>query len=73
MKIKFNPDLGYQHDAINAIIGIFEGQEVRQANFSVPTIPLTPLLQLASPQDDLGIGNKLERLDEELLESVQKI
>ena len=73
MEIKFNPDLDYQHDAIRSITGIFEGQEVRQSNFSVPNMPLTPLLQMAKPLDDLGIGNKLELLDDELLENVKNI
>jgi type III restriction enzyme len=35
MKIKFNPDLGHQIDAINAVVGVFEGQESFQSNFSV--------------------------------------
>jgi len=35
MKIKFNPDLTHQKDAINAVVGVFEGQETFQSNFSV--------------------------------------
>ncbi len=73
MEIKFNPDLDYQQDAINSITGIFAGQEVRQANFSVPSMPSTPLLQMSNPQNDLGIGNKLELLDDELLENIKAI
>ncbi len=73
MEIKFNPDLAYQHDAIDSVTSIFEGQETRQSNFSVPNMPLTPLLQMAKPQDDLGIGNKLELLDDELLENIKGI
>jgi len=69
MEIKFNPDLDYQQDAIQAITGIFEGQEIRQTNFSVPTI--SPQMQMFD--SGLGVGNKLERLDDELLENVQDI
>ncbi len=72
MKIKFNPDLEYQHDAINAILGVFEGQEARQTNFSVPTIKQAQM-EMLSEQSDLGIGNKKELLDDEILANVQKV
>ncbi len=72
MKFKFNPDLDYQKDAVNAILGIFEGQEIRQVNFSVPTINSDKQLDLFKTQSDLGIGNKLELLEDELLENVCK-
>jgi len=72
MKIKFNPDLEYQHDAINSVLGIFEGQEVRQTNFSVPTIKQAQM-DMLSEQSDLGIGNKKELLDDEILANVQKV
>ena len=35
MKIKFDSALVYQHDAINAIVDIFQGQEKCEANFTV--------------------------------------
>ena len=35
MKIQFNPDLDYQREAIDAVVGIFEGQEICQTNFTV--------------------------------------
>jgi len=72
MKIQFNPDLQYQQDAINAVLGVFEGQEARQANFSVPTIKQAQMEMLAE-QSDLGIGNKKELLDDEILANVQKV
>lgn len=68
MKLKFNPDLDYQKDAVNSVLGVFEGQKVRQANFSVPTN-----FDLFKTQSDLGIGNKLELLDDELLENVRRM
>jgi len=72
MKLKFNSDLDYQKDAVNSILGIFEGQEVRQINFSVPAINNDKELDLFRTQSDLGIGNKLELLEDELLENVCK-
>ncbi|MCP3940002.1 MAG: DEAD/DEAH box helicase family protein [Desulfobacteraceae bacterium] len=73
MKLKFNPDLDYQRDAINSVIGVFEGQGIRQVNFSVPTIKTTETMDLFKTQSNLGIGNRLELLDDELLENVQRM
>ena len=73
MKIKFNPSLAYQKDAVDATLGVFEGQEVRQTNFSVPLLKNDQQMDLFNKQSDLGIGNKLELLPEELLENVRKI
>jgi type III restriction enzyme len=72
MKIQFNPDLQYQHDAINAVVNVFEGQQRKQDNFSVPLVE-TIQPDLLSEQSDLGIGNRLDLLDDELLENVHKI
>ena len=73
MKIKFDPDLVYQKDAVNAALGIFEGQEVRQINFSVPMIKKDLQMDLFKKQSHLGIGNKLELLNDEVLENVRNI
>ena len=38
MKIKFNPDLDFQHDAVNAVVDIFSGQETCRTNFTVSAL-----------------------------------
>ena len=70
MKIQFENNLEYQNQAISSIVDIFEGQEICQSNFSVSRIRDNIL---HSTQNELGIGNRLELLDDELLENVQKI
>lgn len=35
MKLKFQPNLQYQNDAVNSIVDIFRGQQGRQSNFTV--------------------------------------
>ncbi|MDX8376923.1 MAG: DEAD/DEAH box helicase family protein, partial [Mariprofundales bacterium] len=72
MKIQFNPDLEYQHNAINAVLGIFEGQEAQQINFSVPRIK-KPQLDMFSDSPTFGVGNKNELWDSEILENLQKV
>ena len=60
MKIKFNPDLGHQRDAINAVVGVFEGQETFQSNFSVSSNALTnEQLGLFARNNDIGVANAL--------------
>lgn len=75
MKIKFDPDLDFQHEAISSITGIFRGQEVCQTNFSVVPLNYDPQMSLGFIEKyyDLGIGNRLNLLEEDILENVRKI
>ena len=74
MKIKFNPDLGHQIDAINAVVGVFEGQESFQSNFSVGRYAMAnQQLGLFSKNSDLGVGNRLSLLPEELYENTRHV
>src|SRR5699024_5427280 len=67
MKLKFD-NMQYQTDAVESIVDIFEGQSMRVSNFSVSMGEI-----IGQETTDLGIGNKLELSDSELLENVQKI
>ena len=70
MKIQFESDLKYQNNAINSIVDIFEGQEICQSNFSVSRVRGDTL---GITENELGIGNRLELLEDEMLANVQKI
>lgn len=72
MKIQFESNLEYQDLAINSIVDIFEGQEVCQSNFSIVN-QYTKGQKTISDYDNLGIGNRLELLDDEILNNVQNI
>ena len=69
MKIQFESQLEYQNHAINSIVNIFEGQEICQSNFTVSAMTDNILTY----QNELGIGNRLELLDDEILANVQNI
>ena len=75
MKIKFDPDLDFQHEAISSITGIFKGQEVCQTNFSVAPLNYDSRMSLGfiDKYYDLGIGNRLNLLEEDILENVRNI
>ena len=72
MKIKFDANLDFQQEAIHAIADIFDGQEICQTNFTVAAIK-----EAAVDRDlyanDLGIGNRLKLIDEDLLSNVNRI
>ena len=69
MKIQFDSSLKYQEKAIESIVNIFEGQEICQSNFTVSAMTDNILTY----QSELGIGNRLELLDDEILANVQNI
>jgi len=70
MKIQFESNLNYQDRAIASIVDIFEGQEICQSNFTVSKVAGD---RLGITQNEHGIGNRLELLDDEILENVQQI
>ena len=72
MKIKFESNLTYQNHAISSIVDIFEGQEICQSNFTVVK-SYTKGQKTIEDFNDLGIGNRLELLDDEILANVRKI
>ncbi len=72
MKIQFIPNLEHQADAINSVVGIFEGQETCKTNFTVTSAPQADLFS-ASLMSDIGVGNRLALLPDELEENVKAI
>ena len=60
MKIKFDPNLAFQKQAIDAITGVFEGQEICRTNFTVAPLQfgLGPGLP-GMEENSLGVGNRL--------------
>jgi len=68
MKLQFNANLQYQIDAINSVVDIFKGQRHTETNFSI-----TMQESIGIEIKDLGIGNRLELIEEEILKNVQEI
>ncbi len=67
MKLHFDPNQQFQLDAINSIVGVFEGQPLSHGDFSF-TIDNK---QIISPIG--GVGNQLTISDEQILKNVQNI
>ena len=71
MKLRFEPDLEYQQDAIAAVCDLFQGQETGRADF---TVSHNLAAQLPGFQEgDLGVGNRLRLADDALLANLQQV
>lgn len=86
MKLHFESNLDYQLAAIAAVCDLFRGQEICRSEFTVtmraPSAPLgddlfpgtTPQqMSLGMAESDLGIGNRLTLLDDEIAENLHAI
>ena len=78
MKIRFEDPYtddrtSFQKDAIEAVCEIFRGQEICRTEFTVTRYALSPQLAMAFAQNDLGIGNRLQLLDDEILTNLGAI
>ena len=65
MKLKFDSNLDYQTEAVNAVTGLFEGQNSMLQYFSVTG--------QATLDSSTGIGNKIDISYDDILENLRKI
>jgi type III restriction enzyme len=86
MKLHFESNLDYQLAAIEAVCDLFRGQEICRSEFTVTMhAPIAPVsddlfpgttprqLSLGVAESDLGIGNKLTLLDDEIADNLHAI
>ncbi len=87
MKLHFESNLDYQHAAIESVCDLFRGQEICRTTFTVSSqsgravvgqadLPLGGSFtqgQLGLVQNELGVGNRLTLLDDELLANLNDI
>ncbi len=74
MKLHFEPNLDYQLHAIEAVCDLFRGQEQCRTEFTVTMrLPDEAQMSLDVAQSDLGMGNRLTLLDDELLKNLSDI
>lgn len=86
MKLHFEPKLDYQLAAIEAVCDLFRGQEICRSEFTVTLrAPVAPLgedlfpgtkpqqLDLGVSESDLGIGNRLTLLVDEIAANLHAI
>ncbi len=67
MKLHFDPNQQFQLDAINSIIGIFEGQPLNYGDFGFTFDYENQLFQ------EGGVGNRLTISEEQIIENVRSV
>jgi len=73
MKLQFDPNLDFQHEAINAVVDLFDGQEICRTNFTVAPLKYDPQLAMPGMENDLGIGNRLRLRDEDIHKNIKEV
>jgi type III restriction enzyme len=72
MKLHFEPNLDYQLEAIQAVCDLFRGQEICRTEFTVTKDAVGGAF-LPGMESDLGIGNRLRLLDDEIQKNLNEI
>ena len=72
MKLKFQSDLTYQQHAIEAVTGLFDGQNVYQSRFTVNKPTQQTRIGIGG-EGGIGYGNKLELTADELIYNTQSV
>ncbi|MGH8019488.1 MAG: DEAD/DEAH box helicase family protein, partial [Opitutaceae bacterium] len=73
MKLHFESDLDYQLQAIEAVCDLFRGQEICRTEFTVTRDPADRQVRMGFAENDLGLGNRLTLLDDEILRNLQAV
>ena len=66
MKIQFESNLDYQGQAIEAVAGLFAGQQINRSEFTVTAGVRGNMSTLGMAETDLGVGNRLSLLPDEV-------
>jgi len=72
MKLQFEDKIPHQLQAVEAVCDLFRGQEICRTEFTV-TRDTGLQMQLATMETELGIGNRLTLLDDEILTNLNDI
>ena len=73
MKLHFEPDLDFQLQAIESVCALFRGQENCRTEFTVTQFQDEARPHLAFAENELGIGNRLLLVDDEIRENLNAI
>ena len=73
MKFHFEPNLDFQLQAIESVCDLFRGQEICRTEFTVTQFSPQSQPHLGFAENDLGIGNRLLLLDDEILANLNAV
>ena len=73
MKLRFEPDLDFQLRAVEAVCGLFRGQEACRTEFTVLRHSGNGQKRMPFAPSDLGVGNRLSLPDREIAENLKAV
>ena len=73
MKLHFEPNLDFQIQAVESVCDLFHGQEICRTEFTVTGSVAETQASLALLDNDLGIGNRLTLLDDEIFSNLHSV
>lgn len=76
MAFKFNPNLDYQNDAIQAVIDLFKGQESTYSNFTIYDPVKYPVQMVAgggTEENEVGVANSLVLDEEDIVNNLREV
>ena len=73
MKLRFEPNLDFQLQGVDAVCDLFSGQEVCRTEFTVTRSRAGTQMRLTFAENDRGVGNRLTLLDDEMLTNLKAI
>ena len=73
MKLRFEQNLDFLLQAIDSVCDLFRGQEICRTEFTVTMRLPDQQLTLGVADSDLGLGNRLTLLDDQLLENLRDV
>ncbi|MCY3966313.1 MAG: DEAD/DEAH box helicase family protein [Acidobacteria bacterium] len=73
MKLRFEPNLDFQLRAVEAVCGLFRGQEACRTEFTVLRDSGSGQKRMPFARSDLGVGNRLSLPDDEIAENLKAV
>ena len=73
MKLRFDPNLDFQWQAVETVCNLFRGQEACRNEFMITRDRRETQTQLSFSENDLGIGNRLMLRDDEILANLREV
>ena len=76
MAFKFNPDLDYQNDAVQAVVDLFKGQESTYSNFTIydpVKYPTQMVTGGGTEENEVGVANNLVLDEEDIVSNLREI
>lgn len=76
MAFKFNPNLEYQNDAVQAVINLFKGQESTYSNFTIYDPAKYPVQMVTfggTEENEVGVANSLVLVEEDIVNNLRDV